>query len=334
MHNTGHLSPDQIRTPLTAAQRMAAGIPHRVVRLKGPFSALLGRIGKLGVVTVLTGNDSVIQEHTGIYDDTACRCAGDLCSGESAHPPRPFHQQWKYGFAVDGREDDGHVGRLLQFFDADGNGVHKILLHDSGSADAFHAIVSDFTAAEQSPVLDILHTALSAATGKILRVDVDALRTDWACADQTAVGFMGQTEFDSGRLHKLRLVGKAFAHQVGKDSVRIVLQKMADLGCSVVTLTGNAGVMQAYQGQPEQIRSGDAWLDILNRDYRLRLREDHIDTVWVAKKPTADGIMTSLELFNRRGVGFARFFSEPEPGKPEPHEWREAILRLLPVFGA
>jgi len=285
-------------------------------------------------VTVLTGNDSVIQEQTGIYDHTACRCSDALCGGAAAHPPRPFHQQWKYGFAVSGQDDGGRVGRRLQFFDADGNGVHKILLHDSSSADAFHAIVSDFTAAEQSPVLDIFHNAPIATAGKIMRLDVDALRADWACADETARVVIGQAEFDRSRLHKLRMVGKAFAHQVGKDSVRIVLQKMADLGCSVVTLIGNAGVMQAYHGQPEQTRSGDAWLDILNRDYRLRLREDHIDTVWVAKKPTADGIMTSLELFNRRGVGFARFFSEPEPGKPEPHEWREAILRLLPVFGA
>jgi len=212
--------------------------------------------------------------------------------------------------------------------------LHQILLHDSSRADAFPPIVSGFTTAERSPALEIFHTETIATADKIARIDIDALRADWAAADKTAGVFMGQTAFDSGRLHKLRLVGKVFAHQVGKDSVRIVLQKMADLGCTVVALIGDAGTMQAHQGQPEQIRGGDAGLDILNRDHRLRLREDHIDTVWVAKKPTADGMMTSLELFNRRGVGIARFFSKPEAGKPERREWRDAIMRLLPVFGA
>jgi putative hemin transport protein len=320
MLNTDTTPHGRDRTPLTAVQRLAVGIPHRVTRLKGPFSALLYRLGDIGVVTIMSGNDSAIQERTGVYDhDTAQSLS---C------------QKWKYGFAVNDKNEDGELQRGLQFFDADGNILHKIVLHESSAVDAYRAIVRDFAAAEQTPVLDLFRTRLLTANDGVERIDVNALRADWARINDTEDFFARQTEFDRLRLHKLRLAGKAFAHQVANDSVRILLQKMAELGGAVMALVGNAGIVQAYQGRIKQIRRSDVWLNIVSPEYRLRLREDHIDSVWVAKKPTADGIITSLELFNRQGISIARFFSCTEPGRPEPKEWRDSILRLSPLFGA
>jgi putative hemin transport protein len=165
-------------------------------------------------------------------------------------------------------------------------------------------------------------------------LDVDTVRADWARVYPRADFMAALTELDQMRLYRLRLAGKAFAHQVTNDSVRILLEKMADFGGTVVALVANAGIVQAYQGRIKQIRSSDTWLNIVSANYRLQLREDQIDSVWVAKKPTAEGMVTSLELFNQQGVSIARFFSSPEPGRPEPREWRDSILRLLPIFGA
>ncbi|HEY4316106.1 MAG TPA: ChuX/HutX family heme-like substrate-binding protein [Herbaspirillum sp.] len=310
----------QDRTPLTAVQRLAVGIPHRVTRLTGPFSALLYRLGELGIVTILSGNESAIQENTCVYD-------------HCGRQPLPC-QKWKYGFAVNDKDEDGKLQRSLQFFDGDGNALHKIVLMESGAVDAYRAIVGDFAAAEQTPVLDIFRTRPLTANQGVEHIDINALRADWARINDTSEFRARQTEFDHLRLHKLRLAGKAFAHQVANDSVRVLLQKMAELGGTVMALVGNAGIVQAYQGKVKQILRSDAWLSILSSDYRLRLREDHIDSVWVAKKPTVDGIVTSLELFNRQGISIARFFSCTEPGRPEPREWRESILRLSPLFGA
>ncbi|RXZ33132.1 hemin-degrading factor [Oxalobacteraceae bacterium CAVE-383] len=311
------------RAQLTAVQRLAVGIPHRVTRLNGPYTALLHRLGELGIVTILSGNESAIQETTCIY--------------RHAHRggPQPLpSQKWKYGFAVNDKDEDDQLQRSLQFFDGDGNSLHKIVLHDAGAIAAYRAIVRDFAAAEQTPVLDIFRTRPLTANQGADGIDVDALRAEWAQRNNTREFLERQTEFDHLRLHKLRFAGRAFAHQVANDSVRILLQKMADLGGTVIALVGNAGIVQAYQGKVKQILRSDAWLNIVSPDYRLRLREDHIDSVWVAKKPTVDGIVTSLELFNRQGISIARFFSCTEPGHPEPREWRDSILRLSPLFGA
>lgn len=323
MPNTSPPPSAQDRTQLTAVQRLAVGIPHRVTRLTGPYSALLHRVGELGIVTILSGNDSAIQERTCIYNH------GDHCG------PQPLPcQKWKYGFAVNDKDEDGKLQRSLQFFDGDGNALHKIVLLEAGTIGAYRAIVNDFAAPEQAPVLDIFRTRPLTANQGVEHIDINALRADWARINDTKEFLARQSEFDHLRLHKLRLAGKAFAHQVANDSVRVLLQKMADLGGTVMALVGNAGIVQTYQGKVKQIMRSDVWLNIVSPDYRLRLREDHIDSVWVAKKPTVDGILTSLELFNRQGISIARFFSCAEPGRPEPREWRDSILRLSPLFGA
>ncbi len=39
------------------------------------------------------------------------------------------------------------------------------------------------------------------------------------------------------------------------------------------------------------------WLNIFNTTFTLHLREDSADEVWVTRKPTSDGYVTSVELF-------------------------------------
>jgi putative heme degradation protein len=135
--------------------------------------------------------------------------------------------------------------------------------------------------------------------------------------------------------------GFAVCDKDGDGNIRRRLQFFDENGNGIykilLDVSSNVDAYRAiasYQGHIKQLRSSDARLNILSQDHRLRLREDHIDTVWVAKKPTTNGIVTSLELFNRHGISIARFFSKPEPGRPEPREWRDSIMRLLPVFGA
>lgn len=101
---------------------------------------LLYRVGELVIVTILSGNESVVQETTCVYD-------------HRARPSLPS-QKWKYGFAVNDKDQDGKLQRSQQFFDGDGAGLHKIVLQDAGSLEAHRAIVKDFATVEQTPVLD------------------------------------------------------------------------------------------------------------------------------------------------------------------------------------
>jgi putative hemin transport protein len=47
------------------------------------------------------------------------------------------------------------------------------------------------------------------------------------------------------------------------------------------------------------------------------VREDLVASAWVVRKPTVDGIVTSLEVFDADGCEIALFFGERKPGTPE-----------------
>jgi putative hemin transport protein len=70
------------------------------------------------------------------------------------------------------------------------------------------------------------------------------------------------------------------------------------------------------------------WLNVLDPGFNLHLREDLIDAVWIVEKPTSDGIVTSVEAFDRDGGLMAMFFGARKPGIPEREEWRELVRKL------
>ncbi len=63
--------------------------------------------------------------------------------------------------------------------------------------------------------------------------------------------------------------------------------------------------------------------------FNLHAREDHIHAAWVVRKPTADGIVTSLELFDAGGNTIALLFGERKPGRPEDPAWRALTETLV-----
>ena len=67
---------------------------------------------------------------------------------------------------------------------------------------------------------------------------------------------------------------------------------------------------------------------MLDQGFNLHLREDHIEDAWIVRKPTVDGEVTSLELFDADKRNLVMFFGERKPGQPEIEAWRELLAAL------
>ena len=324
---------DQQLPNLTDVQRIA--LQPRATRLNGDFAPLMQRLAALGNLTEVTRNPSALLEKDNVSGALYVNNEIELAPAEAMHL-RIFYPQWEHGYALEEHDAcNGGKQHSLQFFDRYGNMMHKIVLGENGDIASFRQLVRDHAAAEQlAPHL--IHPRESDMEGNddtLSQIDVDALRAEWAHTHNHDDFVQRQEAFDQQRLRKLRLAGKAFAYQVANDSARVILQRMTEFGTSIMAQVGNAGIVQAYYGKIKNIRVKDSRLKIMNAGFRMQLREDHIDSIWVAKKPTTDGIITSLELFNRQGTHIASFLSKKSNGQPEPREWREAIMRLMPIFG-
>jgi putative hemin transport protein len=97
----------------------------------------------------------------------------------------------------------------------------------------------------------------------------------------------------------------------------------------LMIFVANPGMVQIHSGVVKKVAVMGPWLNVLDPRFNLHLREDHIASAWVVRKPTVDGIVTALELFDTEGNVIAMFFGERKPGKPEHAEWRALVETLL-----
>ena len=93
---------------------------------------------------------------------------------------------------------------------------------------------------------------------------------------------------------------------------------------------GNRGCVQIFTGAVEKVVPMKGWLNIFNPTFTLHLLDETIAESWVTRKPTADGHVTSLELFAADGTQIAQLYGQRTEGDPEQSQWRSQIDALTP----
>jgi len=60
----------------------------------------------------------------------------------------------------------------------------------------------------------------------------------------------------------------------------------------------------------------------------MHLKQNDVYKAWVVKKPTTDGEVTSIELFDREKNLIAQFFGLRKPGIHELEAWRKLVSEI------
>ncbi|MEC5385446.1 ChuX/HutX family heme-like substrate-binding protein [Uliginosibacterium sp. H3] len=301
--------------------------PLQATRLQASWSDIIESLEPLGEVMALTRNASCVHEKQGVYRKASHNAHVGLVLGGEIDL-RVFYQQWAHGFAVKEVTPDG-TQRSLQFFDASGTAIHKIFAKAPTDLAAWAALVTRFTHADQ--LAGITTQAPAAATPETPDGDIDVagFRQAWASLRDTHEFFGVLRKFGVSRTQALRLAEPRFVQKVEVASAHQVLDDAAQEGVAIMVFVGNPGMIQIHSGPVKKIAVMGPWLNVLDQGFNLHLREDHIVDAWVVRKPTTDGMVTSLELFDAQGETIAMFFGERKPGKPELCEWRGLIDKLL-----
>ncbi len=303
----------------------------RATRLQPLWPDIIGAVETLGEVMALTRNHACVHEKTGVYRNASDAGPVGLVRG-GAIDLRLFYQQWAHGFAVHEDTEDG-AQRSLQFFSASGEAVHKLFLQERSEQAAYDAVVKRFAASIQELGVEAMPAATMTQERPDAEVDVAGFRDAWAALRDTHE-FLGLLRrFAVTRTQALRLADPKFAQPVEEDCVFDVLDVAARAELPIMVFVGNAGAIQIHSGPVRRITVVGPWLNVLDSDFNLHLREDAIASAWVVSKPTTDGLVTSLELYDHYGETIALFFGERKPGVPERCEWRLLIENLLAESG-
>jgi len=315
-----------LRLGVSEGELIASLIGAGAKRLRTEGLSILNDVKSLGPVMALTRNEHCVHEKIGPYVDVEIGPANGLVLGELIDL-RLFPSHWHHTFAVIDETPEGSR-RSVQVFDKDGTAVHKVYQKPATDIAAFDRLIEAWQAADQSPTLTPSPLDPAKPDRADSEVDVAELRAKWAALTDTHQFFGMLKNVGAGRLQALRLAGEDFARAVAPQSLAWTLETAQATQTPIMVFVGNPGCIQIHTGPVINLKRMGPWFNVLDPTFNLHLREDAIVSAWVVRKPTDDGDVTSLELFDKNGFCFAQLFGARKPGKPELPAWRSIVGRL------
>lgn len=309
------------------AELLATGLGENVQLLDGDFRELIKEVGSLRHVMALTRNDHVVHERKGVYEKISFNNHVGLVLGEDIDL-RLFLGDWKFGFAVS--ENDRFS---LQFFNSFGEAAHKIYLTEKSDKQAYDALVTKYLAADQDVNLFVnKKTEKAVGQEEPAGLDKAAFQQEWLALKDTHDFFTLLRKYKLSRKHALRNAPEGYAHRIKPESMKLLFDAISEIGLPIMVFVSNPNCIQIHTGPINKIFVMGPWLNIMDPEFNLHLREDAIDEAWVVRKPTEDGIVTGIELIDKDGVMFNQFFGKRKPGIPELTEWPALIERHSLLF--
>ena len=306
---------------VSEAELVALGVGTTATPLAANWRAILSDMPAVGRVMCLTRNEHCVHERHGRFEEVQVDGPHGLVLGPDIDL-RLFLGSWKVGFAV--REPLKQGERLsLQFFDAAGDAVHKIYATDETDRAAFDALIARHRV--EATELALAPRAADAVDLPDAAIDVGGLRTAWRAMKDTHEFFGMLKKFKVGRVQALRLVGEEFARELPPRALRSALEAASGDGTPIMIFVGNGGCIQIHSGPIERLLETHGWFNVLDPVFNLHLREAGVARVFSVRKPTEDGVVTSIEAFCDRGRNVLLMFGARKPGQPELQPWRSIV---------
>lgn len=313
---------------VSEGELLATEVGDTAIRLRPDFKPLLHDLHTLGRVMALTRNEEIVHERKGVYQNAQTDLPHKMALFVNPDIDlRIFLSGWHHAFAATVENPRGTL-RSIQIFDRDGTAVHKIYLTETSDLAAYDRLVEKFRSEDQSPRLEVEAKEPPAPDLPDSEIDVEGFRKAWSELKDTHDFFPLLRNFKVGRRQALRLAGEEFARELPPDSFKFILTAARDRKVPIMVFVGNDGIIQIHTGEVSNVLEARGWYNVMDEDFNLHIDQEKVDSAFVVRKPTEDGTVTSLELFNAAGKDIALFFGKRKPGIPEREDWRRLVADL------
>ncbi|MCR9213723.1 MAG: hemin-degrading factor [Proteobacteria bacterium] len=315
---------------------LAAKVGKGATRLVDDAEAVLKDIVALREVMALTRNESCVHERKGIYENPSFFTHGPMRTGLFVNPDidlRLFMPHWIFIFAVSEPTKSGNR-KSLQFFDKEGQAIHKVYLTHKSNEAAYDDLVTKHRHPKQATSIEIEPYPSREPETPDSEIDWPAFRTAWEELQDTHDFFPLLRKFKVTREQAFRNVGPHLALELDNGAARKVLELAGDTNCEIMVFVGNRGCIQIHTGPVKKLVEHGHWYNVLDPMFNLHLSEADISHSWATRKPTEDGIVTAVEVFDAQGEAIVTFFGKRKPGEPELVLWRQIVDQLTPKEGS
>lgn len=316
---------------ISEAELTHARVGHDARRLQGDAKSWLTALEQVGNTKSITRNHYAVHEHVGYYRNQHLDGHAGLILNPRELDLRLFLHQWASAFSLVESTPRGER-QSIQFFDHQGDAILKVYATDATDMPAWQQVVAQFADSE-NPALSLRPQA--AALAETAEAEHNpALEAEWRAMTDVHQFFILLKRYNLTRQQAFRAVSDDLAYQVDNAALSQILFAAKDTQNEIMVFVGNRGCVQIFTGQierVERIAQHAEWINIFNPDFTLHLIENAIAESWVTRKPTADGIVTSLELYAADGTQIAQLFGQRTEGTPEQQQWRDQIGALKPL---
>lgn len=313
-------------------QELAQSSPTRVW-LGGDVKPLALRMRELGRVKSIVRNSVATHEKTAVYENVTMTKTVGLALNVGELDLRFFVSRWKNAFAFsDGF--NGRDGRCIRFFDDRGACIQQVFATEKTDAGAWDRLIADFrndglpSLPESAPD----DPEIKARNEKSLEGEQLAdFQKDWANLKDIH-HFSGLLEtYGLSKARSFCFAPEGMATKVSVDAAEDMLKQTRDAGFELMTFVGNRGIVQIQTGKIHNVVRSMGFLNVLDQEeerFCLHLKDSDAAEAWVCRRPTRDGVVTNLELFDDCGRSVASFFGRREEGNPEMSAWSEVCARI------
>ena len=308
---------------ISEAELTFARVGHDAWRLRGEVREILSALEAVGETKCICRNEYAVHEVIGAFTNQHLNGHAGLILNPRALDLRLFLNQWASAFHIS--ENTAHGERQsIQFFDSQGDALLKVYTTQHTDIAAWGSLLTRFIFAENPPLM--LQTLETAVSG--VNADATAVDAEWRAMTDVHQFFGLLKRHNLTRQQAFRLVGDDLACKVANSAVAQLLETARQDGNEIMVFVGNRGCVQIFTGALEKLAPMRGWINIFNSDFTLHLREDSVDEIWVTRKPTSDGHVTSVELFAKDGTQIAQLYGQRSEGHPEQQQWRAQVARL------
>ncbi len=304
---------------ISEAELTAARLGHDAVRLSDDARTLIAALERVGETKCICRNEYAVHEQVGQFTHQHLSGHAGLVLNPRALDLRLFLSQWASAFHLN---DNGR--QSIQFFDHHGDALLKVYATTQTDMAAWETLIAEYRVAAPAPLtLRPLEPVKYADTA-----DGAALENDWRAMTDVHQFFGLLRKYQLSRQQAFRLVSDDLACRVARHALPSLLETVRQEGNEIMIFVGNRGCVQIFTGALEKLAPMRGWLNIFNTTFTLHLREESLDEVWVTRKPTSDGHVTSVELFAKDGTQIAQLYGQRSEGHPEQTQWRQQVDRL------
>lgn len=313
------------RLKVSEAELLACQIPQgKVQRIQGDWATFITKLPELGKIMALTRNEACVIEHKGRVESVEVVHGNiGLIIGEIEL--RLFLNAWKVGFAVESISR-GQTLKSFQIFDAHGTASIKFFLQPESDNEAYERLFNDFLSTDQSPTQEVKPLKPT----ELQAIDAEALLIDWRNMKDTHDFHMILRKHKADRFQAIESVNGVFSEIINnKEAILKVLEFAASEQLPIMVFVSNPGSVQIHQSTIQNVKVLDQWYNVLDENFNLHLNTDEISNVRLVRKPTEDGVVTSIEAFDLQNELSVQIFGLRKPGIRENLKWRELAESLV-----